>query len=125
MNFGGSDLIDAGPRDIVLAKYASTATGVKDAHTSYGASISAYPNPFNPETTIRYTVPIKGHAALDVFDARGAHVVTLVDAETEAGAYAVAWNGRDDRGRAVSSGVYFARLRSQAGVTSYKMALLK
>jgi FlgD Ig-like domain/Beta-propeller repeat len=125
VNFGGADLTDAGPRDIVLAKYASIATGVNGVPRSYGAAILAYPNPFNPETTIRYTVPSKGRVTVDVFDARGTHVVTLIDADKPAGVYAVTWNGRDDRGAAVSSGVYFARLTSQSGVTSCKLALLK
>jgi len=93
--------------------------------TSYVLSASAYPNPFNPETTIRYTLPSKGRVTINVFDARGAHVATLVDAVTRAGAYTVTWNGRDDRGNAVSSGVFFARLTSPAGVRSHKLTLLK
>ena len=102
-----------------------TVTGVGGTPASYVLSISAYPNPFNPETTIRYTLPAKGHVTIDVFDARGAHVATLVDAVTPAGAYTVTWNGRDDRGIAVGSGVYFARLSSAADRRSYKMTLLK
>ena len=102
-----------------------TLTGVGGTPASYVLSISAYPNPFNPETTIRYTLPTKERVMIDVFDARGAHVATLVDAVTPAGAYTVTWNGRDDRGIAVGSGVYFARLASGAGARSYKMTLLK
>jgi hypothetical protein len=104
---------------------AGTLTGVGGTPTSYVLSISAYPNPFNPETTIRYTLPAKGRVTIDVFDARGAHVATLVDAVTPAGAYTVTWSGRDDRGNAVASGVFFARLTSAAGARSYKMTLLK
>ena len=70
-------------------------------------------------------MPAKGRVTLEVFDARGAHVVTLIDAETDAGTYTVAWNGRDDRGTAVGSGVYFGRLTSPAGARSDKMTLLK
>jgi flagellar hook assembly protein FlgD len=62
---------------------------------------------------------------VEVFDTRGAHVATLIDAETDAGAYTVTWNGRDDRGITASSGVYFGRLTSSAGTRSYKMTLLK
>jgi len=102
-----------------------TLTGVGGTPTSYVLSVSAYPNPFNPETTIRYTLPSKGRVTINVFDARGAHVATLVDAVTRAGAYTVTWNGRDDRGNAVSSGVFFARLTSPAGARSYKVTLLK
>ena len=100
-------------------------TGVGETPNSYVLSVSAYPNPFNPETTVRYTVPAKGRVTLDVFDARGAHVATLVDAERDAGAHTVTWNGRDHRGTASGSGVYFARLTSPAGTRTYKMTLLK
>jgi len=103
-----------------------TLTGVGGTPPTYALSISAYPNPFNPETTIRYTLPAKGRVTINVFDARGAHVATLVDAVTPAGAYTIKWNGHDDRGNAVGSGVFFARLTSLAGVRSYyKMTLLK
>jgi hypothetical protein len=100
-------------------------TGVGGTPASYVLSVSAYPNPFNPETTIRYTLPARGRVTIHVFDARGAHVATLVDAVTPAGAYTVTWNGHDDRGNAVGSGVFFARLASAAGERSYKMTLLK
>jgi hypothetical protein len=102
-----------------------TLTGVGGTPASYVLSVSAYPNPFNPETTVRYTLPARGRVTINVFDARGAHVATLVDAVTPAGAYTVNWKGRDDRGNAVSSGVFFARLTSPAGTRSYKMTLLK
>ncbi len=100
-------------------------TGVGGTPKSYVLSISAYPNPFNPSTTIRYTLPSKGRVTLEVFDARGAHVVTLVDEEKAAGAYTREWTGRDDAGQAVSSGVYFARVSHSSGTRSYKMVLLK
>jgi flagellar hook capping protein FlgD/beta-propeller repeat-containing protein len=102
-----------------------TVTGVGGMPSSYVLSVSAYPNPFNPETCIRYTLPARSRVTIDVFDARGAHVATLVDAVAPAGAYTVAWKGQDNGGSAVSSGVYFARLASAAGVRTYKMTLLK
>jgi hypothetical protein len=125
VDFGGGSLVSAGGDDAFLAKYASIATGVGNGPKSYLLSISAYPNPFNPETTIHYTVPGRGRVTLEVFDARGAHVATLVDDETDAGAYTVAWNGRDDRDTATGSGVYFALLTSPGGTRTYKMTLLK
>jgi hypothetical protein len=103
----------------------NTLSGVGGTPRSYVLSISAYPNPFNPATTIRYTVPSKGRVDISIYDARGARVAQLVDAEREAGAYRHAWNGRDDAGRAVSSGVYFARVIHPQGTKSYKMVLIK
>jgi len=100
-------------------------TGVGDTLKHYVLSISSYPNPFNPETTIRYTLPSAGRVQVRVYDARGALVSSLVDEEKLAGAYTRAWNGTDGSGNAVSSGVYFARVEHASGTRSYKMLLLK
>jgi hypothetical protein len=104
----------------------NTLSSVDEAPKSYVLSISCYPNPFNPATTIRYTVPSKGRVSVAIYDARGAHVATLVnDEEKETGAFTREWTGRDDAGRTVSSGVYFARVSHSSGTRSYKMVLLK
>jgi hypothetical protein len=69
------------------------------------------PNPFNPRTTIRYDLPRDAPVILAVYDLTGRRVRTLRDGATEtAGAHAVEWDGRDDGGRAVGSGVYVCRL---------------
>jgi hypothetical protein len=103
----------------------NTLSAVNGAPASCVLSISAYPNPFNPTTTIRYTVPSKGHVGVAIYDARGARVATLFDGERSVGAYTVHWNGRAARGAPVSSGVYFARITHAQGTKSYKMILLK
>ncbi|MFH1068636.1 MAG: PQQ-binding-like beta-propeller repeat protein [Candidatus Glassbacteria bacterium] len=86
-----------------------------------------FPNPFNPSTSISYSVPLgeKPLVTLGVFDLRGRLVRTLVDSRKESGTYTVFWDGRDERGREMSSGVYFCRM--QAGTFSQvrKMVLLK
>jgi flagellar hook assembly protein FlgD len=87
--------------------------------------VSAYPNPFNPQTTVRYTLPSRGHVTLAVYDLRGEKVATLVNREVAAGAYSETWRGVNDTGAPVSSGVYFAKLSTPAGERSYKMVLLK
>lgn len=71
---------------------------------------SAQPNPFNPRTTISYTLPRAGEAALLIFDVRGALVRTLPLGATGPGNGTVAWDGCDDAGRAAPSGAYFCRL---------------
>ena len=84
------------------------------------------PNPFNTTTRIGFTVPAGGDAVrLDVFDVAGRHVRTLVDRRVAAGRYAVPWNGRDDRGRPVASGVYFCRLDAPGLRAVRRMVLLK
>jgi FlgD Ig-like domain len=83
------------------------------------------PNPFNPITTIRFTLVDRSHATIAVFDIAGRHVRTLVDDTRAAGSHEVTWDGRDARGDAVSSGLYFYRLTTPDFTTSKKMLLLK
>jgi hypothetical protein len=85
----------------------------------------AVPNPFNPSTTIAYSTPKAGHVRLDIYDASGAVVATLIDANQPAGAHEVHWDGVDAAGHAVASGVYFSVLRTDERVVSRKMTLLK
>jgi hypothetical protein len=85
----------------------------------------AQPNPFNPETTVHYTVPNTSHVRLSVYDAHGKLVRTLVDGAVPTGARSATWNGRDNRGSEVSSGVYFVRLISGKEIRTGKIVLLK
>jgi len=87
-----------------------------------------HPNPFNPMTTIEYGVPVTAAGApvfLDVFDARGRHVRTLLRGPQAPGHYKAIWDGRDDRGAAVGSGIYFTRLRAGNEVQTRKAILMK
>ncbi|MFH1278919.1 MAG: GEVED domain-containing protein [Candidatus Eisenbacteria bacterium] len=84
------------------------------------------PNPFNPTTTIRFEIPNEGaRATLKIYDVAGRHVRTLVDGPVPAGANVAAWNGTDESGRDLPSGVYFYRLRTGERETTRKMLLLK
>jgi len=83
------------------------------------------PNPFNPQTSIDYTVPESAPVRLAIYDAGGRLVRMLVDGVVPPGAGSVMWNGRDDHGSAVSSGVYFVRLTSGKQVRTSKVVLLK
>jgi len=93
-------------------------------------SLSAnYPNPFNPVTRIQYTVgseqtqPI--HATLKIYNLLGQLVKTLVNEPKEPGTYEVIWDGRDERGDKVSSGVYFYMLEAEDLTRTKRMVLLK
>lgn len=88
-------------------------------------SVSAYPNPFNPATTIRYTLPVSGHVHVDVFNANGARVRTVVDGQSPAGAFTAGWDGRNDAGGRVASGVYFVRVEHSGATRAYKLVMLK
>ena len=84
-----------------------------------------YPNPFNPSTTLRFELPASGPATLRIYDARGRAIQTLFDGVASAGVTTVRWNGRDDAGRAATSGVYFYRLETPTGSQARKMVLLR
>jgi hypothetical protein len=99
-----------------------TAVGTMPAR----ASLDNYPNPFNPSTTIRFEfVGASGRVSLAVYDVNGARVRTLVDEWQSAGGGEVHWDGHDDHGNAVSSGVYFCRIVAPGVDTSRRMVLLK
>lgn len=85
----------------------------------------AYPNPFNPETTIEFALPQEGPALMMVYNIQGQKVKTLVNKVLPAGQYRAVWDGTDTSGRAVSSGVYLYRLRSGSFVETKRMSLLK
>ena len=69
-----------------------------------------YPNPFNPQTTIAFDLVKSGRTRVDVYDVRGHRIKSLWQGTMEAGSHRLPWNGRDDRGANVASGVYFVRL---------------
>ena len=83
------------------------------------------PNPFNPVTTISFDVPHRSEVSLTLFNVQGRRVRTLVDGERNAGAYRVVWDGTDESGRSVASGVYFYRLESDGKTEHRKMTLLR
>jgi hypothetical protein len=85
----------------------------------------ASPNPFNPATTIAFSVPEACRVDLEVFDLSGRLVRTLISEERRAGEQRVSWNGIDQAGLPVASGVYFYRLRAGGRALSKKMVLLK
>lgn len=103
------------------------ATGVEDLPARPAATSLAqnYPNPFNPSTTIRYQLDRAAHARLTILDVRGRVVRRLVDEPKEAGWYSILWNGTDDAGRPVASGLYFYRLAAGDFVGQKKLLLVK
>ena len=85
----------------------------------------ASPNPFNPVTTVSYGTPSEAKVSLVVYNVAGRQVRTLVDGEVDAGYHVAVWDGRDDHGVEVSSGVYFCRMVAEGFDDSTKMVLLK
>ncbi len=99
-------------------------TGTEDVHKAF-ALRGNWPNPFNPSTRLEFNLAEPGHTILEIFDLRGRRLALLCDESLAAGTYSMVWHGTDHRGRALSSGVYFARLRSDEGEAVHKMLLLK
>jgi len=83
------------------------------------------PNPFNPSTTIRFDLPADGPAELTIFDIGGRRVRTLVADNLPAGSHARRWDGRDERGAELPSGIYLYRLRSGGIEALRRMVLLR
>jgi hypothetical protein len=86
-----------------------------------------YPNPFNPTTTIKYSIAEKGRVTLKIYDAAGRLIRTLVDQDQapQTSGFETIWNGLNDQGRRVASGVYFYRLNAKDFSQTKKMVLLK
>ena len=86
---------------------------------------AAYPNPFNPVTAISYEVPIGRQFTIGIFDITGKLVKTLITRKQSAGQAVVQWNGQNDTGIPLPSGVYFYRLSSADFTATRKIVLLK
>ncbi|MDZ7361799.1 MAG: T9SS type A sorting domain-containing protein [candidate division KSB1 bacterium] len=92
--------------------------------TAY-ALLPNYPNPFNPQTLIKYDVPALSRVRINVFDLLGRQIRILVDQYQEAGAYRVLWDGLNERGQKVESGIYFYHMEAGDFVATRKMTLLR
>jgi len=84
-----------------------------------------YPNPFNPTTRIVFSVPAENHISLDIYNVRGEKVRTLIDNRYSAGQYKAIWDGRNESGAPVPSGIYIYRLKTDVRTFSRNMLLLK
>ena len=89
------------------------------------AFVSQYPNPFNPATQIAFDLEETGSVEVGVFDVRGQHVATLQRGTLARGRHSLTWQGLDDTGQAVASGVYFCRLYAAGEMQTLKMMLAR
>ena len=86
---------------------------------------SNHPNPFNAETRLHYALPEAQRVRLTIYDMLGRKVRTLVDEDQPPGLYQITWDGRDESGREVASGIYFYRLQTPQFTHTRKMILLR
>lgn len=101
-------------------------TSVADEVTPQRFNLYAnYPNPFNPETTIRYDVANTSHVTIEIFNLLGQKISALVDAQKPAGSYSISWNGRTEKGFEAPSGTYLYRIKAGQFEQSRKLVLLR
>lgn len=89
------------------------------------AAVQAWPNPFNPQTTVKFTNPIAGPVTVGIYDLQGHRVRTLVQESLAAGEHSRLWDGRTDQGGRAASGVYFARMAAGDAMATAKLMLVK
>jgi flagellar hook assembly protein FlgD len=90
------------------------------------ARVDIHPNPFNPTTMVTFVLPESGQTSFEIFDVRGRLVRTLVEGSYGVGPHRVPWDGRDNQGESLASGVYFGKLTLPGGGEKVrKMALIR
>ncbi len=118
---GGEIVFDAGKNPIV-----AVSSDKKNEIVPTGFRlVQNYPNPFNPLTIIQFEIPAAAHVELAVYNMRGEKVRTLVDQHYPAGVHSIRWDGADDSGRTLASGIYVCRLKYHNGMDAKKLILIK
>ena len=107
------------------ATFTVNAANVRAGNGEALALAGNYPNPFNPSTSIRFSVPAEQQVSLKIFNMLGQEVVTLVDGKMSTGSHEVVWDGRNASGQTVASGTYIYRLSAGNKVVSKYMHLMK
>ena len=117
--------VSAESKEWFLAEIRRDLTGLPAVADAAPLALASYPNPFNPKTTIAFTMPAAGEARLAIVDVSGREVRSLLDGPLGAGEQAIVWDGKDAAERPSSSGVYFARLTTASGSATSALVLLK
>ncbi len=115
----------AGPHPVHATLAIGAVTGVHDGPpAATGAKLAGWPNPFNPRTTVRFDLAREGRVELAIYDLQGRRVRTLLAGPVSAGAHEAVWQGDDDAGRDLPSGMYLARLRGPDGSSAERKLTL-
>ncbi len=116
-----ADVRDLGVYRLVYDPTGKHITGRPTAFALY----QNYPNPFNPETQIKYDLPASGHVSLTIYNVLGQRVKVLVDEFQDSGRKSVIWDGHDDSGDEVATGIYFYKIKADSFEKTRKMVLIK
>ncbi|MBN1824966.1 MAG: carboxypeptidase regulatory-like domain-containing protein [Candidatus Eisenbacteria bacterium] len=125
---GSGSLVEAAVDDFRLFGYVDVMTGVSEGPAPEARRFGlepCRPNPFNPTTTIGYSLAAPGSVKITIHDVSGRLVRTLVNGPETAGTHHAVWNGRNDEGMGVASGVYFSRLVAGGDRETRKMVLIR
>ncbi len=120
-------LFDSGTQPIVILDM-ENGIGIRPDHKTVASTFNLqqnYPNPFNPATTIVYNLPNQEHVTLKVYNLMGREVKTLVNGVVNSGTHVVQWDGTDNFGSKVTSGIYLCTLRYNNKTVSKRMTLMK
>ena len=109
--------------DVTITGPTSNEDGVAPVYTTQ--LIGNYPNPFNPETNIRFSLKDAAPVSIEIYNVKGQMVRKLVNEVKAAGDHVAVWNGTDNNGRAVSSGVYYFKMNTGKYSSTKKMILMK
>jgi flagellar hook assembly protein FlgD len=88
-------------------------------------SVTNYPNPFNSETTISYSIPVNNNVSIEIYDIQGKKIKTLVNEYQASGNHFVVWYGKDEREQSVNNGLYFCRITTGKFFSVKEMILIK
>jgi hypothetical protein len=122
---GGGVALAVGSGGAILRAGPDGASSVFDGPPQAKVAMRAYPNPFNPRTTVAFSLTSRQKVQISVFDLTGRKVRTLAARFFQAGDHTIEWNGRDDSGRTLGSGSYLVRLRTDFENRTKKVMLIK
>jgi hypothetical protein len=126
MEYAGTNyLITIEMANIGLFEYIYIPSSAENKLPKPELTLSNYPNPFNPETKIVFNLPEEGNVKLEIYNIKGQKVKILLDCYMSPGRSEMIWNGKDDNGKAVGSGIYFYKLQTPSKLYVRKCMLLK
>jgi flagellar hook assembly protein FlgD len=122
INQNNDDIIEINLLGMALQSTDNEDSEVQSLITKLGSN---YPNPFNPETTINFSLKERGNVELNIYNIRGQKVKSLVSEYREAGNHAILWNGKDNNNKPVASGIYLYQMKNEHLTSTRKMILMK
>ena len=115
----------AGESEMISATFTYNGLVAEEVLIPQAKLIGNYPNPFNPATTIKYSLSTNDHVSITIYNLKGQLVNKLVDCQNQIGEHSVVWNGKDNCNKDVGSGLYLIRMRTENSSFTKKISLIK